>query len=171
MQAQPIQLDVGWEKLKTGAVQKIEGILEDMTDGVYQNRISTDEYSDLYTCDIPSATRTAFSPADSVPNEIAAPSTQCARKSRRTTGASISTTTTSRRSKTIYPAVSCLGSGRSTMSTCSGCPILPRPRPALHSRRVVSFTRPIHPTIHPTIHASMNARARAHKYTCNANIQ
>jgi len=49
MQAQPILLQDGWEKLKTGAVQKIESILEDMREGVYQNRITTDEYSDLYT--------------------------------------------------------------------------------------------------------------------------
>jgi cullin 1 len=38
-----------WTKLKTGGVQKIEAILEDMKDGVYKNRISTDEYSALYT--------------------------------------------------------------------------------------------------------------------------
>jgi len=49
MQANPILLQDGWEKLKTGAVQKIESILEDMREGVYQNRITTDEYSDLYT--------------------------------------------------------------------------------------------------------------------------
>ena len=49
MQAQPILLEDGWEKLKTGAVQKIEAILEDMREGVYQNKITTDEYSDLYT--------------------------------------------------------------------------------------------------------------------------
>ena len=44
-----IMLEDGWTKLKTGGVQKIEEILEDMKDGVYKNRISTDEYSTLYT--------------------------------------------------------------------------------------------------------------------------
>jgi len=44
-----IMLEDGWAKLKTGGVQKIEEILEDMKDGVYKNRISTDEYSALYT--------------------------------------------------------------------------------------------------------------------------
>jgi len=48
-QQQPILLEDGWEKLKVGAVQKIEGILEDMRDGVYKNKITTDEYSMLYT--------------------------------------------------------------------------------------------------------------------------
>jgi len=48
-QQQPILLEDGWEKLKTGAVQKIEGILEDMKEGVYKNKITTDEYSMLYT--------------------------------------------------------------------------------------------------------------------------
>ena len=44
-----IMLEDGGTKLKTGGVQKIEEILEDMKDGVYKNRISTDEYSTLYT--------------------------------------------------------------------------------------------------------------------------
>tara|TARA_B110001452_G_C15227376_1_gene425335 strand:- start:1697 stop:2398 length:702 start_codon:yes stop_codon:yes gene_type:complete len=44
-----IMLEDGWAKLKTGGVQKIEEILEDMKDGVYRNKISTDEYSNLYT--------------------------------------------------------------------------------------------------------------------------
>ena len=45
-----ILLDDGWKKLKEGGVQKIEEILEDMQDGVYKHRITTDEYSQLYTC-------------------------------------------------------------------------------------------------------------------------
>ena len=40
-----IMLEDGWAKLKTGGVQKIEEILEDMKDGVYRNKISTDEFS------------------------------------------------------------------------------------------------------------------------------
>lgn len=50
MAGQPIQLEDGWNQLKTGGVQKIEQILEDMQDGVYQTKITTDEYSKLYTC-------------------------------------------------------------------------------------------------------------------------
>ena len=50
MNNQPILLEDGWEKLKTGAVEKIEGILEDLKEGVYKNKITTDEYSMLYTC-------------------------------------------------------------------------------------------------------------------------
>ena len=50
MAGQPIQLEDGWNQLKTGGVQKIEQILEDMQDGVYQTKISTDEYSKLHTC-------------------------------------------------------------------------------------------------------------------------
>jgi len=46
---QTILLEEGWNKLKAGGVQKIESILEDMQGGVYKNRISTDEYSALYT--------------------------------------------------------------------------------------------------------------------------
>ena len=49
MNNQIILLEDGWNKLKTGGVQKIEDILEDMQGGVYKNRISTDEYSQLYT--------------------------------------------------------------------------------------------------------------------------
>ncbi|KAL3922533.1 MAG: hypothetical protein SGPRY_004527 [Prymnesium sp.] len=43
MQSRPILLEEGWEKLKVGAVQKIEKILDDMKEGVYKNRITTDE--------------------------------------------------------------------------------------------------------------------------------
>ena len=50
MNAQVILLEDGWIKLKSGGIQKIEHILEDMQDGIYKNRISTDEYSQLYTC-------------------------------------------------------------------------------------------------------------------------
>ena len=50
MNQQVILLEDGWNKLKTGGVQKIEEILEDMQGGVYKTRISTDEYSHLYTC-------------------------------------------------------------------------------------------------------------------------
>ena len=50
MQAQVILLEDGWNRLKTGGVQKIEEILEDMQGGVYKTKISTSEYSDLYTC-------------------------------------------------------------------------------------------------------------------------
>jgi len=46
---QTILLEDGWNQLKEGGVQKIEKILEDMQGGVYKNRISTDEYSKLYT--------------------------------------------------------------------------------------------------------------------------
>jgi len=46
---QTILLEEGWNKLKVGGVKKIEEILEDMQGGVYKNRISTDEYSQLYT--------------------------------------------------------------------------------------------------------------------------
>eukprot|EP00312_Isochrysidales_sp_CCMP1244_P042709 CAMPEP_0202751090 /NCGR_PEP_ID=MMETSP1388-20130828/11791_1 /ASSEMBLY_ACC=CAM_ASM_000864 /TAXON_ID=37098 /ORGANISM="Isochrysis sp, Strain CCMP1244" /LENGTH=840 /DNA_ID=CAMNT_0049418703 /DNA_START=402 /DNA_END=2924 /DNA_ORIENTATION=+ len=49
MNAQVIQLEDGWNKLKTGGVLKIEEILEDASGGVYKHRISTDEYSQLYT--------------------------------------------------------------------------------------------------------------------------
>jgi len=49
MQAQVILLEDGWNRLKTGGVQKIEEILEDMQGGVYKTKISTSEYSDLYT--------------------------------------------------------------------------------------------------------------------------
>ena len=49
MNQQVIGLEDGWERLKTGGVLKIEEILEDMNDNVYQNRITTDEYSALYT--------------------------------------------------------------------------------------------------------------------------
>ena len=34
-----IMLEDGWAKLKTGGVQKIEEILEDMKDGVYKNLV------------------------------------------------------------------------------------------------------------------------------------
>ena len=44
-----IMLEEGWNKLKQGGVQKIELILEDMKDGVYKDKITTDEYSSLYT--------------------------------------------------------------------------------------------------------------------------
>ncbi|KAL1524971.1 hypothetical protein AB1Y20_019847 [Prymnesium parvum] len=44
MQQRPILLQEGWEKLKVGAVEKIQGILEDMKEG-----ITIDEYSMLYT--------------------------------------------------------------------------------------------------------------------------
>ncbi len=50
MNQQVILLEDGWNKLKTGGVQKIEEILEDMQGGVYRAKISTDQYSDLYTC-------------------------------------------------------------------------------------------------------------------------
>jgi hypothetical protein len=53
MNAQVIQLEDGWNKLKTGGVLKIEEILEDASGGVYKHRISTDEYSQLYTCALP----------------------------------------------------------------------------------------------------------------------
>lgn len=46
MQQRPILLQEGWEKLKVGAVEKIQGILEDMKEG-----ITIEEYSMLYTCD------------------------------------------------------------------------------------------------------------------------
>ena len=46
---QVIQLEEGWNKLKTGGVMKIEQILEDMQGGVYKSYISTEEYSALYT--------------------------------------------------------------------------------------------------------------------------
>mmetsp|Transcript_19398 Transcript_19398/g.41007 ORF Transcript_19398/g.41007 Transcript_19398/m.41007 type:complete len:752 (+) Transcript_19398:221-2476(+) len=49
MNPQVIALDEGWNALKVGGVQKIEEILEDMQGGVYKNRISTEEYSKLYT--------------------------------------------------------------------------------------------------------------------------
>ena len=49
MNAQVILLEDGWNRLKTGGVQKIEEILEDMQGGVYKSKISTDEYSALYT--------------------------------------------------------------------------------------------------------------------------
>jgi cullin 1 len=49
MNQQVILLDDGWKKLKEGGVQKIEEILEDMQGGVYKHKISTDEYSNLYT--------------------------------------------------------------------------------------------------------------------------
>jgi len=49
MNSQVILLEDGWNRLKVGGVQKIEEILEDMQGGVYKNRISTDEYSELYT--------------------------------------------------------------------------------------------------------------------------
>mmetsp|Transcript_22229 Transcript_22229/g.71840 ORF Transcript_22229/g.71840 Transcript_22229/m.71840 type:complete len:749 (-) Transcript_22229:395-2641(-) len=44
-----ILLEDGWNKLKTGGVLKIEEILEDAQGGVYKHKISTDEYSQLYT--------------------------------------------------------------------------------------------------------------------------
>jgi len=50
MNTQVILLEEGWNRLKTGGVLKIEQILEDMADSVYQNKITTDEYSALYTC-------------------------------------------------------------------------------------------------------------------------
>ena len=50
MNSQVILLEDGWNRLKTGGVQKIEEILEDMQGGVYKSKISTDEYSQLYTC-------------------------------------------------------------------------------------------------------------------------
>jgi len=49
MAANVIMLEDGWAKLKTGGVKKIEDILEDMKDGVYKDKITTDEYSALYT--------------------------------------------------------------------------------------------------------------------------
>eukprot|EP00900_Chrysochromulina_parva_P024310 jgi/Chrpa1/6512/Chrysochromulina_OHIO_Genome00012947-RA len=49
MNQQVILLEDGWNRLKTGGVQKIEEILEDMQGGVYKTKISTDEYSNLYT--------------------------------------------------------------------------------------------------------------------------
>ena len=49
MNSQTILLDDGWNKLKVGGVQKIENILEDMHGGVYKYRITTDEFSQLYT--------------------------------------------------------------------------------------------------------------------------
>ncbi len=49
MNSQVISLADGWKKLLEGGVLKIEEILEDMVDNVYQNRITTDEYSALYT--------------------------------------------------------------------------------------------------------------------------
>ena len=53
MNSQVILLEDGWKRLKEGGVQKIEKILEDMQDGVYKTKISTDEYSALYTCAAP----------------------------------------------------------------------------------------------------------------------
>ena len=44
-----ILLEDGWNRLKTGGVMKIEHILEDMQGGVYKDKISTEEYSALYT--------------------------------------------------------------------------------------------------------------------------
>ena len=49
MAANVITLEDGWSRLKTGGVKKIEDILEDMKDGVYKDKITTDEYSALYT--------------------------------------------------------------------------------------------------------------------------
>ena len=49
MANQVILLEDGWNKLKTGGVNKIEAILEDMHGGVYKDKISTEEYSALYT--------------------------------------------------------------------------------------------------------------------------
>jgi len=44
-----ISLDEGWHKLKTQGVMKIQEILEDLTENVYRIRITTEEYSQLYT--------------------------------------------------------------------------------------------------------------------------
>jgi len=44
-----IPLEEGWNRLKTQGVDKIETILEDMVGGQYRLKISTDEYSNLYT--------------------------------------------------------------------------------------------------------------------------
>ena len=49
MASQVILLEDGWNKLKSGGVNKIEAILEDMHGGVYKDKISTEEYSALYT--------------------------------------------------------------------------------------------------------------------------
>jgi len=49
MNNQVILFEDGWNKLNTGGVLKIEEILEDAQGGVYQHKISTDEYSQLYT--------------------------------------------------------------------------------------------------------------------------
>ena len=53
MAANVITLEDGWSRLKTGGVKKIEDILEDMKDGVYKDKITTDEYSALYTTKVP----------------------------------------------------------------------------------------------------------------------
>ena len=60
MNQQVILLEDGWNRLKTGGVQKIEEILEDMQGGVYKTKISTDEYSNLYTCAAPRVARPAM---------------------------------------------------------------------------------------------------------------
>lgn len=98
MQAQPILLEEGWEKLKKGAVQKIESILEDMRDGVYQNRITTDEYSDLYTYAPKLHTQGLRVEvyASKLSRLNAGRCTRCVPKSLRTTGVSTFTTTTLR---------------------------------------------------------------------------
>ena len=105
MNAQVIQLEDGWNKLKTGGVLKIEEILEDASGGVYKHRISTDEYSQLYTCALPplrpsSARRGSRARASPRPRLCAGRSTPCARRSRQTTGASRCTTTIARLSST-----------------------------------------------------------------------
>ena len=60
MASQVILLEDGWNKLKSGGVNKIEAILEDMHGGVYKDKISTEEYSALYTC----VARPACAPRD-----------------------------------------------------------------------------------------------------------
>ena len=49
MNSRVIPLDEGWALLRDSGVLKIEKILEDAQGGVYKNKISTDEYSNLYT--------------------------------------------------------------------------------------------------------------------------
>ena len=44
-----IPLEEGWKKLREGGVLKIQEILEDLGDGQYSKKITTDEYSSLYT--------------------------------------------------------------------------------------------------------------------------
>ena len=46
---QVILLEDGWRQLKEGAVDKIEGILENISAGEYKSGITTDEYSKMYT--------------------------------------------------------------------------------------------------------------------------
>lgn len=44
-----ITLEEGWQRLKTNGVLKIQEILEELIEKVYRVRITTDEYSQLYT--------------------------------------------------------------------------------------------------------------------------